>query len=79
MFIGSPEYIGKNVKRYEDAHVDMLLFILQCGDRKHEDIMASLELFGREVMPAFKERHGNQQRWREEQLDGVKFPVNSTI
>jgi predicted secreted protein len=57
----------------------MLLFILQCGDRKHEDIMASLELFSREVMPEFQERHRKQQAWRERELAGVKFPVNSSI
>jgi len=79
MFIGSPEYIRGNVRRYEAANVDMLLFILQCGDRKHEDIMASLELFAKEVMPEFRDRHGQQQKWRERQLDGVEFEVNSTI
>ncbi len=57
----------------------MLLFVVQCGDRKHEYIMESLELFAREVMPEFKERHPLQQKWRQEQLDGVSFEVNSTI
>jgi alkanesulfonate monooxygenase SsuD/methylene tetrahydromethanopterin reductase-like flavin-dependent oxidoreductase (luciferase family) len=79
MFIGAPEYIRENLRKYETAHVDCLLFVLQCGDRKHEHIMESLELFGKEVMPEFKERHHKQQQWREQQLDGVKFPVNSTI
>jgi alkanesulfonate monooxygenase SsuD/methylene tetrahydromethanopterin reductase-like flavin-dependent oxidoreductase (luciferase family) len=79
MFIGSPEYIRENVRKYEAANVDMLMFILQCGDRKHEDVMASLELFAKEVMPEFHERHGQHQKWRERQLDGVKFEVNSTI
>jgi hypothetical protein len=79
MFIGSPEYIRGNVRKYEAANVDMLLLILQCGDRKHEDIMASLELFAREVMPEFQERHGAHQKWREKQLDGVKWEINSSI
>jgi alkanesulfonate monooxygenase SsuD/methylene tetrahydromethanopterin reductase-like flavin-dependent oxidoreductase (luciferase family) len=79
MFMGSPEYIRENVRKYEAANVDMLMFILQCGDRKHEDIMASLELFAKEVMPEFHERHGKHQKWREQQLDGVEFEVNSTI
>jgi alkanesulfonate monooxygenase SsuD/methylene tetrahydromethanopterin reductase-like flavin-dependent oxidoreductase (luciferase family) len=79
MFIGSPEYIRGNLRRYEAAHVDSLLFVLQCGDRKHQHIMESLELFARDVMPEFQERHHLQQEWREQQLEGVKFPVNSTI
>ena len=79
MFMGSPEYIRENIRKYEAAHVDCLLFVLQCGDRKHEHIMESLELFAKEVMPEFKDRHHEHQRWREQQLDGVKFPINSTI
>jgi alkanesulfonate monooxygenase SsuD/methylene tetrahydromethanopterin reductase-like flavin-dependent oxidoreductase (luciferase family) len=79
LFIGSPQYIRDNIRRYEEAHVDVLLFFSQCGDRRHDDIMASLELFGTDVMPEFKERHHLQQRWREEQLDGVKLPVNSSV
>jgi alkanesulfonate monooxygenase SsuD/methylene tetrahydromethanopterin reductase-like flavin-dependent oxidoreductase (luciferase family) len=79
LFIGSPDYIRGNLLRYEAAHVDMLLFVLQCGDRRHEDIMASLELFAKDVMPEFHERHVEQQRWRKQQLSGVKHAVNSTI
>jgi alkanesulfonate monooxygenase SsuD/methylene tetrahydromethanopterin reductase-like flavin-dependent oxidoreductase (luciferase family) len=79
LFMGSPDYIRQNLRRYEDAHVDMLLFFVQCGDRRHEHIMESLDLFAREVMPEFQERHRLQQKWREQQLEGVKFSVNSTI
>jgi alkanesulfonate monooxygenase SsuD/methylene tetrahydromethanopterin reductase-like flavin-dependent oxidoreductase (luciferase family) len=79
MFIGSPDYVRENIRRYEQAHLDVLLFFSQCGDRRHDDIMASLELFAREVMPEFKERHVEQQRWREQQLDGVALPVVSSI
>jgi alkanesulfonate monooxygenase SsuD/methylene tetrahydromethanopterin reductase-like flavin-dependent oxidoreductase (luciferase family) len=78
-FIGSPDFLRENCRRYEEAHVDALLFFTQCGDRQHEDIMESLELFGKEVLPEFKERHHKHQQWREQQLDGVKFPVNSSI
>jgi alkanesulfonate monooxygenase SsuD/methylene tetrahydromethanopterin reductase-like flavin-dependent oxidoreductase (luciferase family) len=79
-FIGSPAFIRENLKRYEDAHLDAMIFIVQCGDRNHEDNMASIELFAREVMPEFQERHETQHRaWREQQLDGVRFACNSTI
>ncbi len=78
-FMGSPAFIRENLRQYEEAHLDALIFIAQCGDRKHEDIMESLELFAKEVMPEFKERHVKQQKWREQQLDGVKFPINSSI
>jgi hypothetical protein len=79
-FIGSPGFIRDNLRRYEEAHLDAMIFVAQCGDRKHEDIMASIELFAKEVMPEFQERHEKEQRpWREQQLAGVPYLNNSTI
>jgi hypothetical protein len=64
-FIGSPKFIRETIRKYEAAHIDLLLFIAQCGDRRHEDSMASLELFAKDVMPEFQERHPQHQKWRE--------------
>jgi alkanesulfonate monooxygenase SsuD/methylene tetrahydromethanopterin reductase-like flavin-dependent oxidoreductase (luciferase family) len=77
--IGTLDTIRRNIKRYEDAHLDVLILVAQCGDRKHEHIMESIERFGKEILPEFKERHDAQRRWREEQLADVDHPVNSTI
>jgi hypothetical protein len=41
--------------------------------------MESLELFAKQVMPEFQERHHLHQEWREQQLDSVKHPINSSI
>ena len=42
--------------------------------------MDSLNLFAKEVMPEFQERHETKHRkWREEQLAGVDLLNNSTI
>jgi hypothetical protein len=30
-------------------------------------------------MPEFKERHPQHQKWREQQMDRMKFPINSSI
>jgi alkanesulfonate monooxygenase SsuD/methylene tetrahydromethanopterin reductase-like flavin-dependent oxidoreductase (luciferase family) len=79
LFIGSPKYIRNNLAAYEQAHMDAVLFFVQCGPRQHEHIMESMELFGKAVLPEFVERHSEHQKWRAEQLDGVKHPVNSTI
>ena len=49
--MGSPEYIRNSLREYEDAHIDMVVFIAQSGDRPHEDIMDLMELFAKEVMP----------------------------
>jgi alkanesulfonate monooxygenase SsuD/methylene tetrahydromethanopterin reductase-like flavin-dependent oxidoreductase (luciferase family) len=79
MFIGSPEFVRHNLRRYEDAHIDIMNCTLQFGPRRHEDIMESLELFATQVMPEFKERHHLHVKWREQQLDGVTLPINSSI
>jgi len=77
--IGTLDTIRQNIQRYEDAHLDLLILVAQCGDRKHEHIMESIERFGTEVLPEFRERHGTQTAWRREQLAGVEHLVNSTI
>jgi alkanesulfonate monooxygenase SsuD/methylene tetrahydromethanopterin reductase-like flavin-dependent oxidoreductase (luciferase family) len=79
LFIGSPDYIRNNLCSYEQAHMDAVLFFVQCGPRQHEHIMESMELFGKDVLPEFVERHPAHQKWRAEQLDGVRFPINSSI
>ena len=48
--------------------MDALLFFMQCGDRKHEDIMESLELFAKEVMPEFHGKEPAHQEWKRKVL-----------
>jgi alkanesulfonate monooxygenase SsuD/methylene tetrahydromethanopterin reductase-like flavin-dependent oxidoreductase (luciferase family) len=78
--VGTPEQLRGFLGQYEAAHQDVMLFVAQSGSRKHEDIMATIDLFGRTVLPDIKERHEiEHKRWREQQLDGFKFPVNASI
>jgi hypothetical protein len=77
--IGSPEFIKGALRKYEDAHLDLMIFVAQCGARKHEDVMDSIYRTGTKVIPEFKERHHKHQEWRDRQLEGVEYPVNSSI
>ncbi len=77
--IGTPDFIREAMKKYEDNHLDVMIFVAQAGNRKHEDIMEAIDLFGRQVLPEFRDRHEQHQRWRAEQLRGLEFPVNSSI
>jgi phage regulator Rha-like protein len=78
--VGSPDRVRETLKIYEQQHLDVMIFVAQCGDRKHEHIMESIETFGKELLPEFKERHEiEHKRWRAEQLQGVDYPVNSSI
>jgi len=78
--VGTPDTLRSYLSKYEEGHQDVMLLIAQAGSRKHEDIMASIELFGKKVLPDFNERHQTQhKKWRAQQLDSFKYPVNSSI
>jgi len=53
---GTPDQIREYVRRFEEAGVDQLIFVMQAGKNRHEDICEAIELFGKEVLPEFKER-----------------------
>jgi alkanesulfonate monooxygenase SsuD/methylene tetrahydromethanopterin reductase-like flavin-dependent oxidoreductase (luciferase family) len=57
---GTPDQVRDYLERFEEAGVDQVIFVLQAGKNRHEHICESLELFGREVLPAFKERDEKQ-------------------
>ena len=77
--IGTPDFIRETLLKYEAAHLDTMIFVAQSGARKHEDVMESIELFGKQVLPEFQARHKEHQKWRAEQLAGVEYEVNSSI
>ena len=54
--IGTPAQLREFLRRYEEAGVDQLIFVMQAGHNRHEHIMESIELFGTEVLPEFIER-----------------------
>lgn len=54
--VGTPQQIREYLRRYEELGVDQVIFVSQAGRNRHEHIMESLELFGREVLPEFAER-----------------------
>ena len=65
---GTPEQVREYLERFEQAGVDQVIFVLQAGRNRHEHICESLELFGREVLPAFKERDEAQVRKKSARL-----------
>jgi alkanesulfonate monooxygenase SsuD/methylene tetrahydromethanopterin reductase-like flavin-dependent oxidoreductase (luciferase family) len=65
---GTPDQVREYLERFEEAGVDQVIFVLQSGNNRHEHICESLELFGREVMPAFKERDEAQVKAKAQRL-----------
>ena len=67
--VGTPAQIRDYLRRYEEAGVDQIIFILQAGRNRHEHIMEALELFGREVLPEFKDRDAKQRAEKAARLE----------
>jgi alkanesulfonate monooxygenase SsuD/methylene tetrahydromethanopterin reductase-like flavin-dependent oxidoreductase (luciferase family) len=66
--IGTPAQVSDLVRRYEQAGVDQVIFILQAGRNSHEHICESLELFAAEVMPAFVDGRDQAEAEKAERL-----------
>lgn len=52
---GGPDQCVELAKKYEEAGCDLLLCLVQPHRIPHEKLMQSIELIGREVIPAFKQ------------------------
>ena len=55
---GNPESCIKTCQMYEDIGVDQVMLIMQTETIPHEKVMASIEKFGKEVIPHFRNGNG---------------------
>jgi alkanesulfonate monooxygenase SsuD/methylene tetrahydromethanopterin reductase-like flavin-dependent oxidoreductase (luciferase family) len=66
--VGTPDQIADLCHRYEAQGVDQIVFVLQAGRNRHEDVCHSLELFGDKVIPQFAPRVEERERQKMERL-----------
>ena len=66
--VGTPDQVADLVQRYEAAGVDQIVFVLQAGPNRHEDICASIELFGERILPRFSGRAEEREAAKRERL-----------
>jgi alkanesulfonate monooxygenase SsuD/methylene tetrahydromethanopterin reductase-like flavin-dependent oxidoreductase (luciferase family) len=66
--VGTPEQVREYLRRFEEAGVDQVIFVLQAGRNQHEHIMESIEIFGREVLPEFADRDEAQVEAKRKRL-----------
>lgn len=66
--MGTPDQVRSYFRRYEDCRVDQLILSCAAGRNRHEHVMESLELLGREILPEFRERDASAQRKKAERL-----------
>src|SRR5207253_1771615 len=69
--VGTPDQIRDYLRRYEDYGVDQVILASQTGKNRHEHVMESLELFGREVLPEFLERDEAASREKAKRMEPV--------
>jgi alkanesulfonate monooxygenase SsuD/methylene tetrahydromethanopterin reductase-like flavin-dependent oxidoreductase (luciferase family) len=50
---GNPDSICRQVERWAEAGLDQIIFLLQAGHASHEQVLRSIELIGRHVIPHF--------------------------
>ena len=55
---GNPESCIQTCQMYEDIGVDQVMLIMQTETIPHEKVMASIEKFGKEVIPHFRNGNG---------------------
>jgi alkanesulfonate monooxygenase SsuD/methylene tetrahydromethanopterin reductase-like flavin-dependent oxidoreductase (luciferase family) len=51
--VGDPDECIETAKRYEAAGCDLLLCLVNPYNIAHDDVMQSIELFGKHVIPEF--------------------------
>jgi alkanesulfonate monooxygenase SsuD/methylene tetrahydromethanopterin reductase-like flavin-dependent oxidoreductase (luciferase family) len=66
--VGTPDQIAELCRRYEAQGVDQIVFVLQAGNNRHEDICHSLELFGEQVIPQFAKQADQREQEKLERL-----------
>ena len=53
--IGTPERVAAGVRAYQEIGVDQVICMVQVGRIPHDEILNSLRLFGKEVIPRFRD------------------------
>jgi alkanesulfonate monooxygenase SsuD/methylene tetrahydromethanopterin reductase-like flavin-dependent oxidoreductase (luciferase family) len=66
--IGTPKDARRHIRGLSDSGVDQLIFLQQVGRNRHEDIVASLQLFADEVLPEFKAAEPARQEKKDAEL-----------
>jgi alkanesulfonate monooxygenase SsuD/methylene tetrahydromethanopterin reductase-like flavin-dependent oxidoreductase (luciferase family) len=67
--VGDPQRGREHFRELEAAGVDQVIVLQQAAGYQHEDICASLELAGREVLPEFIDRHEERERKKQLELE----------
>lgn len=51
---GNPDTVCRIVEKWQSTGIDQMVFFMQAGNTTHEQVMKSIELIGRHVIPRFQ-------------------------
>ena len=66
--IGTPAQFAEHIRDFQEVGIDQIIFLQQGGKNRHDHICASLELFGREVLPEFAAGQAAREARKAERL-----------
>jgi hypothetical protein len=67
--IGSPDELRRVFRAYEEAGVDQLILLQQCGNYRQGHVRESLELFAASVLPEFRQRSAAREEAKRRALE----------
>jgi hypothetical protein len=67
--VGSPHKVRTLLRKYEEIGVDQVMFLTP--PIRHEDVMESLYLMGKEVLPEFIERDQAAERAKQKKMEPI--------
>lgn len=53
---GNPDTVSRVVEKWAEAGLDQMIFVLQAGRTTHDEVLRSIELIGKHVIPRFESR-----------------------
>ena len=80
--VGSPDRLRQQLREFEAVGIDQVICLSQAGNLPHDLLCESIELFGKEVLPEFKERDGKsagEQAARMARLNDLCMPRREKV
>ncbi len=67
--VGNPDRVRQQLREFEAVGIDQVVCLSQAGKIPHEMLCESIELFGKEVLPEFKDRDQKRAAEKAAQVD----------
>jgi alkanesulfonate monooxygenase SsuD/methylene tetrahydromethanopterin reductase-like flavin-dependent oxidoreductase (luciferase family) len=80
--VGDPDRLRQQLREFEAVGIDQVICLSQAGNLPHEMLCESIELFGKEVLPEFKDRdqkNASEQAARMARLNDLCMPRREKV